>query len=1478
MTEIAGFQIDQPLRSDGIVTTYIASKPGEPEGRRYELKLYQSPATILGTPRAALEVSRFLEIGRRLQEASQASERFLPVKALESRKGSAILITEVLPYTLQTLIDIRRRPVADEMRHLVAQVIRAMHEYHARTGHGHGNIVPGNIYIDRLDDLTEARVVLGEPALLLDADPEHGEAIDCQAMARVINCLVEFQPSWAPVRWPVQASPNWKQVGRSAERWRDLTNFLLDPTAREKGQLPDLACLPDELPVEPVNLGRPLRWAAAAVVVLAAGGGAYMLYSNRAIALEMVAPARDSIAYVSQQHIDWLRAFRRDVEGRTPLAEFENDPTVQADVAKLRAEVIQPLVTVSIRDRSDYNRFFDQSAYITALVGEGANWEGINRYVNNPDLDLEAFRSEIGQNDLELIEAVEARIGQVRQALKSWATGRTEAEVQMLLDLDLPRALEDAEALRDQVAAEEFVPPIEDIKSLLGRARDLEKVREVWTRVDRLDDAARGQNLALLDDLPDVLRTHIRESASTTDAFAMLSEPRIAGLIASLTQMLGADAQKIAWTLFADDFQAPATWTVDAYATLATRLAEYYLIDPLPEAPPVYISQQGVLDELVEQLRACEEDEADKFVDLKAGYGKVYEEFRGLTPIRRNEEQIDGLKASLAAFPQLVDQCRDAVATYCIPPQKYYDEMQSITFRSAALQSDWRTTVASIAELRGMPDVGYDTARYLELRQPVDAKRKLFDHLESEAFRVGDPPPPAGSIATLPPGPSDWSRDLALAAVGSRREEAIAAVVLRVNEVIGRGDRRPTIASESIAGEIGKQTDDMNDWYASAADLLARCAELERRLDLGYTLDEPFASSDARTIRALREGFAAEATRIVFDALRNSLAALLARYEQLPAIAARQDSAELAALARDTDVYIRPEIFVAIWDRLGELAREGRHLRLADDLAVREELVKWLDAKLVGHDERRTMLADRFTDQSHDHWRSVMAARPLPAADNDAELGAYEDDLRLFNDFHVREVELEPWLRWNLDLLAFRGDLAGLEAQQAVEAEVRQAQARDQIRAFRDDAGTTYGELLTGRPALTGLMADLVEIASEERKAVDFAQSGPELGTGGRFKYEERPETSLVRGLPSRVLYRLDLRGSDNDIDLEFILLDSKAHEALTRPVYISATEVTVRMFANVFQHSSHLDTLSPLFKRDYYGSGQLWHRRGTTVVPAVADRGSESSQPSWINIDTRRAPAADFAADVETPLPPTIDHPMQFISPIAAIYVARAYGCRLPTTTEFQAAFAEQYGRRSAREVIADAAAGRLAMPNLCDEQVRRQKEHVAGVMARPGNTAPDFAPEMESFHTWPDNKRYRRDFGGDYSYAFDDGRLYFDQFDSGPGPFFHLLGNVMEWVYDAPDDLSPIEGAQPVSIADITRLVRNESFGAIGGSALSPKSFDPLQRVELNHDDMALRQDIEGYNCTDVGFRLVIAGHFDSMAQQTLAATRIAYLAGPR
>ena len=189
----------------------------------------------------------------------------------------------------------------------------------------------------------------------------------------------------------------------------------------------------------------------------------------------------------------------------------------------------------------------------------------------------------------------------------------------------------------------------------------------------------------------------------------------------------------------------------------------------------------------------------------------------------------------------------------------------------------------------------------------------------------------------------------------------------------------------------------------------------------------------------------------------------------------------------------------------------------------------------------------------------------------------------------------------------------------------------------------------------------------------------------------------------------------------------------------------------------------------------------------------------------------------------PSLEHPMQHLSPVAAVLAARAVGCRLPTSAEWKAAV-----------VVAG-----TAPQNLRDLTWRKQFEQAKELLRQGAD--PEY-PGSGIF--WPQSMQAQKlqpTQDGFAAVDADDSVLWFSPVGSGP-KFQHLIGNVSEYVWE---DRGALEGLEASGDRIKAALGRGEQLRVIGGSALSPKEI----LVSEPHT-VSFAQAMSGYS--DVGFRL--------------------------
>jgi hypothetical protein len=189
----------------------------------------------------------------------------------------------------------------------------------------------------------------------------------------------------------------------------------------------------------------------------------------------------------------------------------------------------------------------------------------------------------------------------------------------------------------------------------------------------------------------------------------------------------------------------------------------------------------------------------------------------------------------------------------------------------------------------------------------------------------------------------------------------------------------------------------------------------------------------------------------------------------------------------------------------------------------------------------------------------------------------------------------------------------------------------------------------------------------------------------------------------------------------------------------------------------------------------------------------------------------------------PSIEHPMQQLSPQVALYVAGLTGCRLPTSREWLTAYAV-FERDVARDRW-----------NLRDQTWETYRKYVASLDKTDGRW-PDsgvFLPEGLKVGTGADATSGKEN----------DGTLFFrKESDAGGGTFHHLVGNVAEIVCDAPGEFdSWQEKRTPEGVATFAMQLKEKLF-VIGGSALSPPEVEvdkpyPLARTDRAYADVGMR-----------------------------------------
>jgi formylglycine-generating enzyme required for sulfatase activity len=556
------------------------------------------------------------------------------------------------------------------------------------------------------------------------------------------------------------------------------------------------------------------------------------------------------------------------------------------------------------------------------------------------------------------------------------------------------------------------------------------------------------------------------------------------------------------------------------------------------------------------------------------------------------------------------------------------------------------------------------------------------------------------------------------------------------------------------------------------------------------------------------------------DQVKASMATLAVRYSELAGVGRATRTAVLADTVRKNS---DPAMALDSWQRLG--AADVNWPATAEDLEAERQLRQNLVNVIKGRtksadaarlaDQRLATLDKELKQRGPAMWRKFVTARrseaEVPAALSKALDKELLIELGIGNPFSL-DPPLPPAVQFNIFLFQNKPKVGVLPEKMDDKAAQVQVRAMRDVMPGGDDA------------VLREFRQKLEELLKEQGGAAAMVEAGP-------ASPEAQKLGNWVRGGTEEVL-----TFTNNNHQLTFVRFEG-AIEADGRkaiPYYLSTTEVTLALFADMMSAAqSTPDDLALPSSSDMRGP-QLWERFGGGMkesafwlkkVPQVF-----ADYPPALMGPARRLAGATHN--------PQTDMPMQYVTPEAALFIAAQLGCRLPTYTEWKFAAAKH-----------PVAPGQL--PNLRDATWAMQFAHVASLRGAGMNQA-----------KWPDVGMFEANvqFGaGDKATAWTAATLqqaglggiangYNDQYlwlrPVTPDPAMSdLYGNVSELVFAEPVALDKLPDK---SFATMTKVVEANAkkLLAVGGSYISAPEFGlDKQAIDLN----------PGF--ADVGFRLAFA-----------------------
>jgi len=639
------------------------------------------------------------------------------------------------------------------------------------------------------------------------------------------------------------------------------------------------------------------------------------------------------------------------------------------------------------------------------------------------------------------------------------------------------------------------------------------------------------------------------------------------------------------------------------------------------------------------------------------------------------------------------------------------------------------------------------------------------------------------------PAPPRDLNDAFTSAALSKREEALDRLV-----------RSQPVAELLASPELKTAVATYGQWAANLV-------ELSKDFPLRQELLDPQATPDARWTTPEKSAFWND------PAVRRLVERDVQRLANLRGLAARP-RAELAEIARTSQV---PEIVVHAWRLLGSDKVEPAWPTQAGDLQRDADVRGRIDELLrqgVNRVEEKRRAASEVVAQGPVRWR-----RFAEAARNPAMLASA---VQLRESFGVDEEQfarLGPAARFNLSLFA----------------------ARQQIERYKaNPAGAARAQ--NNDPALTTIVADLRKAAAELRSRPGVPELMQRVGT------LDEKENFADRRLDD--VFSLQPLGAD--VPLEFRRVEPRSRGE--RPFYLGTTEVSLAQFVAVVNAQTAWARVESLVWSPQPGDHGdtrrgprtwVWARPAVQMGRAIFWLSPEEANSFPMEL---RDPRSKFNRNVLGPEAggmPSDAHPMQYVSPEAALFFAGLCGCRLPTAHEWEVAY-ERFGKDVPAEKW-----------NLRDKTWDAQRAYAASAGADEAAQMPDAgiftmpkAPDGRAVATGPSARAGQQN----------DHTLFFRTVDSpelgagASGGFHHLVGNVAEIVCDA---AQPFEKYNDKATPEGVRRFATANAGAIaviGGSALSPPEL-PLDKP------LPVKP---GAAYADVGFRLAFTAPSRSLAER--------------
>ncbi len=1248
------------------------------------------------------------------------------------------------------LMDGKVRPTGAALKALVGGVLEAVAALEA-VGRGHGRITAGRVLIEPAGGGARWRVVLDDPAPeteMSSAEP------DLRQVGRLLYELIVLEAYRPTVGYPIEESGGYKRLGKHAGAWLSLTNALMDPAlSLEPGKLNAAGALAQlsKISTKESRGNAAGVWLAVAAAVLLAGGGVGAWYVTRP-------KAPEEVVVLADVKLDDLQKWAEHADGW--LLQFVQTglPQVRGRLNQdeaLRAGVVQRLESIGAAR-------LDPVEVSGAPVRSATQVADYLRTENSPLLQDREFGGRI-QTAYVLVEEVVGaireweRVARLQELSGAWDERGWGAAAARLRELAGPfeREVFEAGVGARLVAVLDAADRVEGIEGRYAALTERAGVVVSAGGETAFEDPADP----LLSAYAEYVAGALRIDAEGTGVGALEAVEARLGEVEELTGVLVAFAgdgwNRVERELFDEESVVLAEVRGGAEPTAGlyrrwvqeAQSEQFRALDPADDPRNGW---NGIAD--LERMTG-------EIASLRADYpGRAEEALAG----KRFDERIatlDSAAKGLVALPwkrRLKETVESGFAETSRAVRGLAQEVDEVV---AQVRVKWEELRPALAARAGVSDAGLASidAAYrgrrdelISANAPTEDARALRDQHEALVGFFDDLERALSVAPSWDERPEGFNQARFEAALRGKLDAA-AAAALQSADWSGTG----YAANEAYRREVTRQAGALNEWLGRVSRMAADYAAIERLLAGAYLPDE--AGPGGRTMVERASGW--RGGDLLSDGdVRGALGTVVDRSEAVLQAWESVNVTELVGLAGRLDV---PAVLaVTAYARLSEASGgtwPSGVPAIEADLGAQARAAESVES--LGDPARRAAVEARV--------RAIGAVRLESGLSGLATADEMDAGLASARAAGVDFSEMPGWVRFNEAL----GRLRTVEDVGADEEAVRALAGR-----YAAELSSLEAELGADAPAAWVAELDALSRPPEdEGPALDPAAVGP--GSAG------------WRADADDDLQRLRYTGPDGrggEITLEFAAVEITGSDGEPRLVYFCTTEATLRLFnAIALAQDRGWDRLAG---PDGGSWGEFFEARES----------ARFNQPSpwlgarvwaWDEVEGRLVPngtwlsptpdmVAEFpayAAGIGDGDPtrvsdaqgrPSLDHPMNYVSPDAAAMAAEWVGCRLPTSAEWEAAF-----RRY--ETGADASDW-----NLRDRTVMTQRAHVQG-LNQAGRTSLVPVPEEGSFvlvrgQLDPDQP----------GWASDDGRLWFDRAGADAGPngaargrtLYGMVGNVGE------------------------------------------------------------------------------------------------------